>query len=656
MSGHKRRVLLGAVIVLSLLAGFCAPSSISADAVALSTPAPDLVIETITWSPENPLIGNKVIFTATIKNQGSGQANYSHVAYYIDGTRQTSVSVDPLDPGAAVTKTFTWTAQAGSHAITAVADPLSHVNEGDETNNEKTVTYGTATPDLIISTITWSPANPSENATVTLTVTIKNQGSGTADSSWVNYYIDGTCQTSASVNPLGPGAAVTKTFTWTARTSSHTFKAVADSHDRVLESDETNNATTIDLPASAPDLVISAITWSPGNPLVAHRVTFTVLIKNQGTSEASYSRLYFCIDDYYKWQTDVLALDVGATANRTFTWTTREDSHVVKATADAENHANESNETNNEMTRTLTCPSPPTPDLVIQDITWSPENPSIGDTVTFTATIKNQGSGTADRSWVNYYIDGTCQTSASVNPLDPGAAVTKTFTWTAQANSHAITVVADPLSHVTEGDETNNEMTVTYETATPDLVIQDITWSPANPSENATETLTVTIKNQGSGTADRSWVNYYIDGYLKGCENVPEIGAGATATTTFAWESQGGSHTIKAVTDGENNIIESDESNNEKISTFSVLALASVPEPTPIVKINLEHQEAVINPYDDSSDVPPGQDIVSNITEKPSSAPSPGKGIWLNWWFILAALVLVGIVVVVILRSRQRQH
>jgi len=607
--------------------------------------APDLVIETVNCSPENPSIGDKVTFTVTTKNQGNEESRYSHVELKINGFSRGYQDIPRIKAGATANRTFTWTAQAGSHAITAVADSRNKVLEGDESNNEKTVTYETATPDLIISSITWSPTNPSENATVTLTVTIKNQGSGTAESSWVNYYINDTCQSSVSVNPLGPGAAATKTFTWTARSGSHTCKAVADSRDRVFESDETNNATMIDLPAPAPDLIISSITWSPGNPLVAHRITFTVFIKNQGTIEAGYSQLYFCIDDYYEWQSDVMALDVGATANRTFTWTIRENSHVIKATADSENNVNESNDTNNEMTKTLTCASPPASDLVIHDITRSPENPSIGDTVTFTAIIKNQGSSQAASSHVAYFIDGPLKGYEVVPEIGAGATVNNTFTWTAQAGSHAITVVADSKGIITESNENNNEKTVTYEITTPDLVIEAITWSPANLSENATETLTVTIKNQGNGQANSSYVAYYIDSSLKGYENVPEIGAGATATTTFAWESQGGSHTIKAVTDEENNIIESNESNNEKILNFSVLALASVPESTPNVKTN-----------DDSSEVPPDQDIVSNITEKPSPAPSPWQGILLNWWFISAALVLAGIVVVVILRSRRRQR
>jgi len=48
-----------------------------------------------------------------------------------------------------------------------------------------------------------------------------------------------------------------------------------------------------------------------------------------------------------------------------------------------------------------------TSDLIIKDITWTPTNPSLGETVTFTATIKNQGNGSSSSSRVYFYFDGS---------------------------------------------------------------------------------------------------------------------------------------------------------------------------------------------------------------------------------------------------------
>ena len=140
MREYKRWILLGAATVLSLLVGAHVPAPILADTVPLSDPAPDFIIQNVTWSPEIPSMGDEVTFTVTIKNQGGDQAGSSYVAYHIDDTYQTSASVNQIDQGATATKTFTWTALAGAHTIKAVADTGNQVMESDETNNAKTVT------------------------------------------------------------------------------------------------------------------------------------------------------------------------------------------------------------------------------------------------------------------------------------------------------------------------------------------------------------------------------------------------------------------------------------------------------------------------------------------------------------------------------------
>ena len=47
---------------------------------------PDLTIESISWSPETPKIGENIAFTATIKNSGSGASPSSKLKYSINGT------------------------------------------------------------------------------------------------------------------------------------------------------------------------------------------------------------------------------------------------------------------------------------------------------------------------------------------------------------------------------------------------------------------------------------------------------------------------------------------------------------------------------------------------------------------------------------------
>ena len=594
--------------------------------VTLST-LPDLIIETITWEPTSPQKSDTITFTVTIKNQGVSKAGSFRVHFYVDNSFKGYQDVEEIGADATVAKTFDWIARTGSHSIKVIADEVNQVTESDETNNAKRIAISTLPPDFIIETITWEPESTSMGDTVTFTVTIKNQGSGKSDYSYVAYYIDDNYLASDYVNPIDVGASANETFTWTAEAGSHNIKAVADSENEVAESNETNNEKTVTFSTTAPDLIIETITGSPTSPPIGETVTFTVTIKNQGSGNASPSRVHFYIDDSSRGYQNVQEIDAGATATKTFTWIAQAGSHAIKAVADSENEVAESNETNNEKTVTF-----PTPDLIIETITGVPASPSIGDNITFTVTIKNQGSGRAGYSRVDFYIDGSSRGYQDVQEIDAGATATETFTWIAEAGSHTIKAVADSNNTVTESDETNNEKTVTFSTIAPDLIIETINWSPAGPSIGDNITFTVTIKNQGISKAGSFRVHLYIDGSSRGYQAVQEIDADATATETFIWIAEADSHTIKAVADSDNKVTEIDETNNEKTVTFSI---SLPPAPTPAPASSTKPPEA-----------PAG---------KPTPTPSPERGLWPDLLFVLVAVVLGGTAIIVILKSRRRE-
>jgi subtilase family serine protease len=92
-----------------------------------------------------------------------------------------------------------------------------------------------------------------------------------------------------------------------------------------------------------------------------------------------------------------------------------------------------------------------------------------------------------------------------------------------------------------------------------DLVIQDIAWSPPNPSAGEAVIFAVTIKNQGSGDAGPLSIEYYVDDSYKGHDPVSSIPAGGTATKHFTWSAEPGNHSIRAVVSYSGSVVESDE-------------------------------------------------------------------------------------------------
>jgi subtilase family serine protease len=231
--------------------------------------------------------------------------------------------------------------------------------------------------------------------------------------------------------------------------------------------------------------------------------------------------------------------------------------------------------------------TPPTvlmPDLVIQDITWSPTNPSMGNDVTFIVTITNIGKSNSLPSHVAYYIDGAFKDSISVNSMDPGATGKVSFEWEAELGTHTIKTVADFNDSVSESDETNNEKEISFSgILTVDLIIQDITLTPASPSVGDVVVVTVTVKNHDNGAAGQFSLYFYTNGFLCSEYVIDSLYAGQTTTAIYEYSTTSGgfqdlcggplrpgSFIFKAVADGDNSVDESDETNNSKAVTFSV--------------------------------------------------------------------------------------
>lgn len=103
-------------------------------------------------------------------------------------------------------------------------------------------------PDLVVTSITASPAAPSPNQQVTFSATIENRGnlatpSGTPHS--VQFTIGSTTLvSSAYTGPLAAGASTTVTAStqWTAVVGTNTVTAMVDNTNTISESDESNNS------------------------------------------------------------------------------------------------------------------------------------------------------------------------------------------------------------------------------------------------------------------------------------------------------------------------------------------------------------------------------------------------------------------------------
>ncbi|WP_422770324.1 discoidin domain-containing protein [Plantactinospora sp. WMMC1484] len=147
-------------------------------------------------------------------------------------------------------------------------------------------------PDLTVTAATWSPTNPVETTAITVSATVRNAGTAASGATNVNFYLGTTLVGTAAVGGLAAGASSTVTANAGPRNAgTYQLTARVDESNTVVEQSETNNsftnpsALTVS-PVASSDLVATP-SWSPSTPANGQTVTFSVTIRNQGTTASA---------------------------------------------------------------------------------------------------------------------------------------------------------------------------------------------------------------------------------------------------------------------------------------------------------------------------------------------------------------------------------
>ncbi len=121
---------------------------------------PDVVVTSVSWTPNNVLVGSNMVFKATVRNQGSAATPSGvtlGVGFNIDGAGTVSWSVSDssaLAPNASVLLTADggpsgvnyWTATRGTHTVVATVDDINRFTESIEDNNATSVSFTVVYP------------------------------------------------------------------------------------------------------------------------------------------------------------------------------------------------------------------------------------------------------------------------------------------------------------------------------------------------------------------------------------------------------------------------------------------------------------------------------------------------------------------------------
>lgn len=118
----------------------------------LKSGRPDLIITDISWMPQTPIAGDEILFSATVKNIGTGSSpmQLHGLCFKIDGDSKTWVAnnTTSISVGGSVVMTAsdglsgaTWTTPQGTFVLQAWVDDLNTIIESNDNNNTSSMLF-----------------------------------------------------------------------------------------------------------------------------------------------------------------------------------------------------------------------------------------------------------------------------------------------------------------------------------------------------------------------------------------------------------------------------------------------------------------------------------------------------------------------------------
>jgi subtilase family serine protease len=549
-----KKVLLGTIFTILFV--FAVYGQAKPDLVIIQAQVP-ATIET----------GRDVEVYITVKNQGQAPARITRgmaqISYWVESkTPPESFEAEDsytIAPGDTMEYTLLCNAASavgpGRYSVKFKVDPDNAIAESNEANNvfsADVVVVARAYVDLVITQLDISPAAGTPDTSFSISVSVKNQGTGTAvlSANMPLFKVDLngerpiTLYAHNATENIEPGA--TKTYTYgnyitnqTPGTKTWTF--TPDPENRIRGSTKVNHARSVQVvisPANAdlPDLVIVNFKSSPAGPNSTSDFTFEFAVKNQGRGQAAFNR------NVVRWSYEIPGitqfvydqsvdnnnipagiLRPGDTDETVYGEISSEllkpGSYTLIIKADPNNTVSEANKENNVFRFPFTIQNAAQldyPDLVVTGLVTNPEKGNQWSIFTARVSIKNTGTVKAEfRAGQKLLSYGFGSAGGVYKPnvpftINPGEQKNVEFSFTGVASETAdgvrtLVVSLDPDNLVREKSETNNDRGKPIEIGRlydrPDLVITSFSVLPANPAPLDDLSIVFSVKNAGNGDA-----------------------------------------------------------------------------------------------------------------------------------------------------------
>ena len=452
--------------------------------VALSAPMVDFrVVEVYGPSPDAPIVqGDSIDVSALVTNAGPQAGRATVLLRDAQRNRVMQSESVALQAHESEVVEFTWkTARydLGTYHLQVAVDAANDTNRGNDVSDlgvativddrDTTIGYGGSSPDaqflgrltqpdlpttpnFSIQAISWTPVEPVVGEAVSITVEIANHGSSPVSVPITLHFPSQDKQPETRRPRIGGSETATATFTW------RTSRYQPGTHEFRVEVQGAERTFTVALSAPKVDFrVVETYGPSPDSPIVQGEwVDVSALVTNAGPQEGRATVLLRDAERNRVMQSESVALQAHESEIVDFTWkTSRYDlgTYRLQIMVDAANDTNRGNDVSDLGVATIvddrditigyrgSSPDtlflgrlaqpdlPSAPNFSIKSISWTPEEPVVGDAVSITVEIANHGTSSISVPITLYFPSEDKQPETRRPRIGGGDTDTATFTW-----------------------------------------------------------------------------------------------------------------------------------------------------------------------------------------------------------------------------------
>ncbi|MEM2869418.1 MAG: CARDB domain-containing protein [Thermoplasmata archaeon] len=561
------------------------------------------VVEELRADRSLAIVGDTVLLTVVLNNTGIRPAVGEPVELFLDNEeRPFQTNYTTIPPTTPTNLKYYWNTSGivdGPHTVTAKVRQSSR-------SVQLQFKYRT---NPFIASISPSVNHATIGESVTINVTLDNNGSEAAQNVRVDFYLDagGVPIGNRTVAEVPVGVTTNTSFDWDthhALPGNHTIRARVE-----LTGSECRTGNITLVAPTLPDLTIENVSLSDYSPLIGQvvRVNINVCNIGEGAMEDNTSLKVWLdaqIDPIF--ETNVTPLGPGQSLLTSFDWDTAGLSpfrHTLFVYVNPEAELEESNATNNDFKMYVNLRG--AVDLAIESLALSiTANQSnitgeitSGDRVWVWITVLNRGSlSSLSNTTLELFLDDAPVPifTRSLNPISAGGRSTQYFIWdtsffndTADTN-HTLKAVVDAGNRNADANPANNRISINFIVhpfvPEADLEIVELNLSKRRVYYEEIVFISVHIANRGGKAASNITLRFM---FRKGTspqpladQKIASLLPGEHINRSQSWQVlvAPGNYTIEVQLDPTNSVVEQTKENNAASAELEVLA-AQVREP-----------------------------------------------------------------------------